>query len=74
MADDPDKAVAEFAALLATRAPLTRRAVKVTVGRILDGVTHEDAAHRALRGAALADPGYAEGARAFLERRPPRFG
>jgi enoyl-CoA hydratase/carnithine racemase len=74
VADDLDKAVSEFAATLATRAPLTQQAVKVTVGRILGGVTREDAAHRALRDAALADPGYAEGVRAFLERRPPRFG
>jgi enoyl-CoA hydratase/carnithine racemase len=34
----------------------------------------DDDAHAALREAALAAPDYAEGVRAFLERRPPRFG
>lgn len=73
VAEDVDKAVAEFAALLATRSPVTQRAVKTTVRRILDGVTRDDAEHAALREAALASPDYAEGVRAFLERRPPRF-
>ena len=35
---------------------------------------HDDDAHAALRDAALASPDYAEGVRAFLERRPPKFG
>jgi enoyl-CoA hydratase/carnithine racemase len=73
VADDLDEAVSGFTALLATRAPATQRAVKEAVRRILDGVSHDDAEHAALRDAALAGPDYAEGVRAFLERRSPRF-
>ena len=69
-----DAGVREFTALLAARSGVTQRAVKETIGRILDGATHDDAAHAELRAAALASPDYAEGVRAFLERRPPVFG
>ena len=47
--------------------------VKETIARILDG-THDDESHALLRAAALDSPDYAEGVRAFLERRPPVFG
>ncbi len=69
-----DTGVREFTALLTARSGVTQRAVKETVARILDGVTHDDEAHALLRAAALASPDYAEGIRAFLERRPPAFG
>ena len=69
-----DAAAREFTALLAARSGVTQRAVKETIARILDGVTHDDAAHAELRAAAFASPDYAEGVRAFLERRPPAFG
>jgi enoyl-CoA hydratase/carnithine racemase len=72
--DDVDAAVADFAELLATRSGVTQRAAKQTVARILDGATADDDAQAALRDAALASPDYAEGVRAFLERRPPKFG
>jgi enoyl-CoA hydratase/carnithine racemase len=68
-----DAGVREFAALLASRSAVTQRAVKQTIARILDGVS-DDESHAALRVAALASPDYAEGVRAFLERRPPNFG
>jgi enoyl-CoA hydratase/carnithine racemase len=71
--EDLDKAVTEFTALLAARSGVTQRAVKETVARILDGTTHDDDSHAALRASALDSPDYAEGVRAFLERRPPRF-
>jgi enoyl-CoA hydratase/carnithine racemase len=69
-----DAGVREFAALLASRSAVTQRAVKQTIARILDGVSDDDESHAALRVAALASPDYAEGVRAFLERRPPNFG
>lgn len=75
--DDPaalDAAVREFTALLAARSGVTQRAVKETIARIMDGATHDDESHAQLRGSALASPDYAEGVRAFLERRPPVFG
>jgi enoyl-CoA hydratase/carnithine racemase len=72
--DDVDGAVAELTATLAARSGVTQRAVKLTVDRILDGTTTDDGTHAALREAALASPDYAEGVRAFLERRSPRFG
>lgn len=73
LADDLDRAVREFTAVLASRSGVTQRAVKQTVARILDGVTTDDEAHAELRASALAAPDYAEGIRAFLERRPPAF-
>jgi enoyl-CoA hydratase/carnithine racemase len=72
--DDVDAAVGDFAEILAARSGVTQRAVKQTVARILDGATADDDAQAALRDAALASPDYAEGVRAFLERRPPKFG
>jgi enoyl-CoA hydratase/carnithine racemase len=72
--DDVDAAVRDVAAILAARSGMTQRAVKQTVARILDGATDDDDAQAALRDAALASPDYAEGVRAFLERRPPKFG
>jgi enoyl-CoA hydratase/carnithine racemase len=74
VADDVDAAVSDFAEILASRSGVTQRAVKQTVARILDGATADDEAQAALRDAALASPDYAEGVRAFLERRPPKFG
>jgi enoyl-CoA hydratase/carnithine racemase len=69
-----DAGVSDFTELLAARSGVTQRAVKVTVARILGGVTRDDEVHAELRAAALASPDYAEGVRAFLERRPPAFG
>lgn len=72
--EDIDMAVREFITLLISRSGVTQRAVKQTIARVLDGVTHDDDEHAALRDAALWAPDHAEGIRAFLEHRPPRFG
>ena len=71
--DTLDAGVRAFTALLSSRSGVTQRAAKQTVARILDGAGRDDAAHAALRTAALDSPDYAEGVRAFLERRPPVF-
>lgn len=44
LADPPalDAAVREFTALLTARSGITQRAVKETIARIMDGVTHDD--------------------------------
>jgi enoyl-CoA hydratase/carnithine racemase len=68
-----DAGVRDFTALLAARSGVTQRAAKQAVARVLDGVTHDDKPHAALVAAALDSPDYAEGVRAFLERRPPVF-
>jgi enoyl-CoA hydratase/carnithine racemase len=68
-----DAGVREFTALLAARSSVTQRAVKETIGRIMDGATHDDESHALLRESALDSPDYAEGVRAFLEHRPPVF-
>jgi enoyl-CoA hydratase/carnithine racemase len=69
-----DAGVREFTALLAARSGVTQRAVKETIARIVDGVTHDDESQARLRESALDSPDYAEGVRAFLERRAPNFG
>ena len=72
--DALDAGVHAFTALLGSRSGVTQRAAKQTIARILDGADRDDAAHAALQAAALDSPDYAEGVRAFLERRPPVFG
>ena len=69
-----DAGVRDFTTLLTARSGVTQRAAKQAVARVLDGVTHDDEQHAALVAAALDSPDYAEGVRAFLERRPPAFG
>lgn len=73
IADDPPGAVAGFAALLASRSAITQHATRRIVQAILDGQSVDDDEQARLRAAALSGPDYAEGVRAFLERRPPRF-
>jgi len=69
-----DEAVAEYAQTLAGNAPLTLAALKATVNALLPDAGERDlaAANAAIR-ACFDSADYKEGARAFMEKRPPRF-
>jgi len=71
--DDLEKLTYEFAELLCTRAQFSIRATKQIVTRILAGHTEDDEATRDLRNSSFDTDDYAEGVRAFLEKRPPTF-
>ncbi len=71
--DDLEKLTYEFAELLTTRAQFTVRAVKSIVNRIVSGQTADDEETRDLRNSSFDTEDYAEGVRAFLEKRSPRF-
>jgi enoyl-CoA hydratase/carnithine racemase len=71
--DDLEKLTYEFAELLCTRAQFSIRATKQIVGRILAGQTGDDEASRELRNSSFDTEDYAEGVRAFLEKRRPHF-
>ncbi|PSK91836.1 enoyl-CoA hydratase/carnithine racemase [Murinocardiopsis flavida] len=62
-----------FAELVAARAQFSVRAAKDIVRRIVGGQTDDDEATTLLRNSSFDTEDYAEGVRAFLEKRPPRF-
>ena len=71
--DDLEKHTYEFAELLCTRAQFSIRATKQIVGRILAGRTEDDEESRELRNSSFDTEDYAEGVRAFLDKRRPEF-
>jgi enoyl-CoA hydratase/carnithine racemase len=62
-----------LAETMASRAQLSVRGAKVIVDRITDGHHDEDETVHALYEASVTSADYAEGVRAFLEKRPPAF-
>ena len=68
-----DARVKELAGLIASRAQVSVRGAKQIVNRITDGQHADDDAVRALYDEAVHSAEYAEGVRAFLEKRTPRF-
>lgn len=62
-----------FAELVGTRAQFSVRAAKEIVRRIVAGQRADDEETTDLRNSSFDTEDYAEGVRAFLEKRPPRF-
>lgn len=66
-------AARDFALGIAANAQNSVRGAKRVVGALVDGVVSETAETRAWYDEAFATPEFAEGARAFVEKRKPRF-
>jgi enoyl-CoA hydratase/carnithine racemase len=62
-----------LAETMASRAQVSVRGAKTIIGRITQGHFDEDETMLALYEASVTSADYAEGVRAFLEKRPPRF-
>jgi enoyl-CoA hydratase/carnithine racemase len=62
-----------FAEVVTTRAQYSVRKGKEMVRRVVAGQLADDAETTAIRNGSFDTPDYAEGVRAFLEKRPPRF-
>jgi enoyl-CoA hydratase/carnithine racemase len=73
LSPDPVARATELAQTMATRSQVSIRGARTIVSRITDGSFEEDEAVDALYEASVKSDDYAEGVRAFLEKRPPRF-
>lgn len=71
--DALEQETADLAAMLSSRAQFSVRATKSIVSRIIAGQTADDADTTELRNSSFDTDDYAEGVRAFLERRDPVF-
>jgi enoyl-CoA hydratase/carnithine racemase len=73
MADDVIKRATELAHTMAARSQVTIRGAKEIIGRITAGRFEEDEAVHALYAGSAESADYAEGVRAFLDKRTPKF-
>lgn len=71
--EELDDRVTTFAGAIATRAQYSVRASKEIVRLIEDGQVHDDDHTTFLRNSSFDTEDYAEGVRAFMEKRPARF-
>ena len=73
LSPDAHAALAEIIASVVAVSPHSQAASKAIVRSILDGTLDDDPASTAFDDA-FDGPDFAEGAAAFLAKRPPRFG
>jgi enoyl-CoA hydratase/carnithine racemase len=73
LCDDPVARATDLATTMASRSQVSVHGAKAIIGRITDGRFDEDESVHALYEASVRSGDYAEGVRAFLEKRPPRF-
>jgi enoyl-CoA hydratase/carnithine racemase len=71
--DELERHTAEFAELVTTRAQFSVRMGKEMVRRVVAGQVRDDEETLRIRNSSFDTTDYAEGVRAFLEKRPPRF-
>jgi enoyl-CoA hydratase/carnithine racemase len=71
--DELERHTYEFAELVTTRAQYSVRGGKEMVRRVVAGQLSDDEETVGIRNSSFDTPDYAEGVRAFLEKRPPNF-